>query len=194
MIARDKAELLYGATVLDVDGKKVGPVGHVFVDESSDALEWIVVSTRFMGVTETFVPLDEATFDPADKSLQVPYDSLTIKDAPQVPIDRNLTPENEQLLYSYYRLPYSTEHSATGLPTDTGQAGLAGGRTHVRSVEAWSGGGAPRPLGGETETVAPGTTSTGGGATHSSSAAVGGPQSARVEASLPAGTSSEGQR
>lgn len=84
------------------DGEKIGSVGQVYLDNQSGQPAWVTVRTGMFGKKASFVPLAEATVEGAD--LRVPYDKETIKEAPNVDVDGDLTPAEEDELYRYYKL------------------------------------------------------------------------------------------
>jgi uncharacterized protein (TIGR02271 family) len=114
---------IVGATVHDTDGDKIGTVGQVYVDPDTEKPLWATVKTGLFGTSESFVPLQEATWD--RESLTVGYDKAKVKDAPRVDADGALSEEEEDSLYSYYGLgggSASTTTSGTG--TGSGTAGF----------------------------------------------------------------------
>jgi hypothetical protein len=101
---------LMGAPVRGPDDHKIGTVGQVFVDPGTGMPNWITVHTGLFGRRESFVPLNDATWD--NEVLRVPLDKDVITNAPHVDTEEALSPENEAGLYRYYKL----------LPTDAGAA------------------------------------------------------------------------
>jgi hypothetical protein len=89
-----------GGEVRTSHGDKVGKIGQVYLDDDSGRPSWVTVKTGLFGTQESFVPLPSADLDGVD--VVVPYDKETIKGAPRVDSDVNLTPQEEKLLYSYY--------------------------------------------------------------------------------------------
>jgi sporulation protein YlmC with PRC-barrel domain len=89
-----------GGEVRTAAGDKIGKVGQVYLDDTSGRPSWVTVKTGLFGTQESFVPLGGATISGAD--VVVPYDKDTIKGAPRVDTDGSLTPQEENLLYSYY--------------------------------------------------------------------------------------------
>jgi uncharacterized protein (TIGR02271 family) len=109
---------LYGYEVIDSDGTKLGSVDGVWVDDASDALEFIGVKTGwFLGKTH-LIPAEQAQIH--DGQIQVPYPQSQIKDAPSFGTDDELSPDDEEQIYTYYGLDRSTAPSPTGLGTGSG--------------------------------------------------------------------------
>jgi uncharacterized protein (TIGR02271 family) len=104
MVSREQAQTLAGAkgNVLTSAGDKVGGIGQIYVDDTTGDPTWVTVKTGLFGTSESFVPLQGADIDGDD--VRVGYDKDTIKDAPRVDADGNITPEEEDRLYSYYGL------------------------------------------------------------------------------------------
>src|SRR4051812_48050917 len=90
-----------GRTVVDRDGDKIGTFDELYLDES-DRPAWGAVTTGLFGMRQTFVPLSEAR--PDGDVLQVPFGKDTVKDAPNVDPDTQLSPDDEDVLYRHYGL------------------------------------------------------------------------------------------
>ncbi|MDL5352339.1 PRC and DUF2382 domain-containing protein [Microbacterium sp. zg-YB36] len=100
MISAHNIASLVGRHVVDVEGKKVGSVGQVFVDPRTGRPNWVTVKTGLFGTSETFVPLDQA--DEVDGNLRVPFTKDAVKDAPRFESDGELSRSQEDELYAYY--------------------------------------------------------------------------------------------
>jgi uncharacterized protein (TIGR02271 family) len=88
--------------VVTTDGEKIGSIGQIYLDDNTNEPQWVTVKTGLFGTSESFVPLDGATVSGGD--VAVKYDKATIKDAPRVDADGSISSEEEDALYSYYRL------------------------------------------------------------------------------------------
>lgn len=73
MIDRNNVANLSGATVTDTNGKKVGTVGQVYVDQQDGTPNWLTVNTGLFGMSETFVPIDRANWD--REVVSVPFEN-----------------------------------------------------------------------------------------------------------------------
>jgi uncharacterized protein (TIGR02271 family) len=109
---------LYGYEVIDSDGTKLGSVDGVWVDDASDALEFIGVKTGWLLGKTHLIPAEQAQIH--DGQIQVPYPQSQIKDAPSFGTDDELSPDDEEQIYTYYGLDRSTAPSPTGLGTGSG--------------------------------------------------------------------------
>jgi uncharacterized protein (TIGR02271 family) len=119
-----------GSTAYDNEGQKVGKVGQLFLDDETGQPEFITVNTGMFGTSESFVPVQDATYD-GDR-LTLPFSKDKIKDAPNVDLDgQHLDRDEEQRLYEYYGLSYSQwEGTGTGTGYDTGvDRGVVGNDT-----------------------------------------------------------------
>ena len=113
MFNQEEARTLAGATAYDQAGQKVGQVATVYQDQATGEPEWLTVKTGLFGMKETFVPLALArTRGQGEVELAAGKDTIT--SAPKIDPDGELSPAEEEQLYSYYGLGY-------GLP-ETGQA------------------------------------------------------------------------
>ena len=72
------------------DGDKIGSIGQIYLDDNTGEPQWVTVKTGLFGTSESFVPLDGATLSGGD--VVVKYDKATVKDAPRVDADGNITP------------------------------------------------------------------------------------------------------
>jgi uncharacterized protein (TIGR02271 family) len=129
MISEQNIDGLIGCDVVDNDGDKIGTVGQVYVDPTTGRPNWATVRTGFFGMSESFVPLDDS--DHVDGRIRVPYDKATVKDAPNIDPDRELSEAEEDRLYDYYRRGSSgtTGYDATGTGAtdyDRGSTGTSG--------------------------------------------------------------------
>lgn len=101
---RDMLRDLQNADVFSTSGDKIGSVGQVYLDDSTEEPTFITVKTGLFGTKETFVPLDRA--QTAQGGITVPFEKDFVKDAPNVDADGTLTPEEERRIYEYYSMDY----------------------------------------------------------------------------------------
>ena len=111
MISDQNISRLLGADVVDADGDKIGSIGQIYVDPASGQPNWATVKTGFFGMSESFVPLDQA--DQVDGGLRVPYTKDVVKDAPNIDPDGELSEAEEDRLYDYYRGPGTQGRAGT---------------------------------------------------------------------------------
>ena len=88
-----------GRTVIDRDGEKIGTLKEIYLDEA-ERPSWGSIHTALFGLRQTLVPLPDARLE--GDQLRVPYASEHVKDAPNMDPDVQLTPEEEQRLYTHY--------------------------------------------------------------------------------------------
>jgi hypothetical protein len=124
-----------GYTVYDQDYEKIGNVEDLFLDES-DHPEYIGVKMGFLGTRTTLIPFQMARVNDARQVIKVAADKETLKNGPTFDEDREITPEFENEVYSYYGLkrPSTIEqsgtyaaHSAEQSTQSTGRIKEAGG-------------------------------------------------------------------
>jgi uncharacterized protein (TIGR02271 family) len=92
-----------GYEVYDSNGEKIGKVDDLFVDEN-DQPEYLGVKMGFLGTTSTLIPWDLAKVDETGRHIEVSVDKATAKDGPTFDDDREITPEYENEVRSYYGL------------------------------------------------------------------------------------------
>jgi uncharacterized protein (TIGR02271 family) len=115
MIDSNDIGSIVGATVHDTDGDKIGTVGQVYVDPDTNKPLWATVKTGLFGTSESFVPLEDASWD--RETLTVRYDKAKVKDAPRVDADGALSEEEEDALYAHYGIGGGTSTTTTGTGT-----------------------------------------------------------------------------
>jgi uncharacterized protein (TIGR02271 family) len=113
------AQTWKGRKLVDRDGDKIGSIEDIYLDRSSGEPEWVAVKTGLFGSNVSFVPIGEASAQGADE-IRVPYEKDLVKDAPNVDADGELSPEEEQRLYSHYgRSDYGDWDRTTDRTEDT---------------------------------------------------------------------------
>jgi uncharacterized protein (TIGR02271 family) len=130
MINSNDIGRIEGSTAYDSSGDKVGKVDQVYLDDQTNEPSWATITTGLFGTSQSFVPLQDATFDGND--LRFGHSKDQIKGAPRVDADAHLSQEEERELYRYYGLEasydaYDNVGTTTGT-TDTtlGTTGTAG--------------------------------------------------------------------
>ena len=103
-----------GYTVYDTNDEKIGKVDDLFLD-SNDRPEYIGVKMGFLGTHSTLIPFEMATVDDERKTIVLSTDKETAKNGPSFNDDREITPEFEIEVYSYYgfQRPSTIEQSGT---------------------------------------------------------------------------------
>jgi uncharacterized protein (TIGR02271 family) len=136
-----------GYTVVDQSGSKIGKVDDLFLDEN-DQPEYFGVMMGFLGTSSTRIPADIATINNEQGFIEVSHTKDTVKDGPAFDDDREITPEYENEVRSYYGLgavdsteergtygDYDGEHSGAGT-TDSGSAGTVGSGMSMGDTES----------------------------------------------------------
>ena len=133
--AEEVAHRFAGYTVCDQDYEKIGNVDDLFLDQS-DHPEYIGVKMGFLGTRTTLIPFQMARVNDARQLIKVAADKETLKNGPTFDDDREITPEFENEVYSYYGLKRASTieqsgtyaaHSAEQSTQTTGRIKEAGG-------------------------------------------------------------------
>src|SRR5919107_933377 len=134
-----------GYTVFDEGGSKIGKVDDLFLDES-DQPEYFGVKMGFLGTSSTLIPADMATINNEQGFIEVSQPKSTVQDGPAFDDDREITPEYENEVRSYYGLgPIESSgsygdyeetngHSGAGT-TDSTTAGTVGSGMSMGDTE-----------------------------------------------------------
>ena len=99
------------ATVLGTDEDKIGTVHDVYLDRQTGEPAWIAISTGLFGSRVSFAPVEGASRH--DDHLHLAYTKDQVKDAPNVEADGELSPQEEQALYTHYGLEWGQWDDAT---------------------------------------------------------------------------------
>jgi uncharacterized protein (TIGR02271 family) len=126
VISIDQARTLQGKTMLGSDGEKLGTIDTLYADREDGHPTFATVNTGLFGSKTSFVPLEKAEVRGDD--LVVPYDKDLVKDAPGIDPDAELSPEEEDRLYTHYGVGGGTAATTTTGTTDT-TTGTTTGRT-----------------------------------------------------------------
>lgn len=138
MIDTSRIRTLSGATVLDRDSNKVGTVGQLWVDPADGEPRWMSVRTGLFGMSESFVPLDDAEVE--QDAVRIGYDKDFVKDAPRVDAEGELSQADEDRLYDYYgkghagRTYTDATEGRTDMPTGTSTGTYTGTDMGDRTV------------------------------------------------------------
>ena len=113
-VEKDRILQFRGENLCDNEGDKIGSIEEIYLDADSGSPEWALVNTGMFGGKSTFVPLRDAS--ETDGALRVPYDKATVKDAPKLEPNGQLSQREESELYRYYGMDYADNGSDTALP------------------------------------------------------------------------------
>jgi uncharacterized protein (TIGR02271 family) len=106
-----------GYTVYDHTDQKIGKVDDLFVD-GNEHPEYIGVKMGFLGTRSTLIPFQMATVDEERHAIVVSTDKDTAKNGPTFDDDREITPEFENQVYSYYGLQRASTTEESGAYAD----------------------------------------------------------------------------
>jgi len=102
-----------GYTVYDQNYEKIGEVDDLFVDEN-DQPEYIGVKMGFLGSRSTLIPMEIARVNDERQLIEVSADKDTAKNGPTFDDDKEITPEYQNEVYSYYGLQREESSAETG--------------------------------------------------------------------------------
>jgi uncharacterized protein (TIGR02271 family) len=116
-----------GYTVVDESGSKIGKVDDLFLDEN-DQPEYFGVKMGFLGTSSTLIPADIATINSEQGFIEISQPKSTVQDGPAFDDDREITPEYENEVRSYYGLDAATGTDDRGTYADysSGDLGAVG--------------------------------------------------------------------
>jgi uncharacterized protein (TIGR02271 family) len=102
-MSQEQISSLYGRTVQDKSGQKVGSVGQLWADAAGRP-NWVSVKTGLFGKRESMVPLSAVRME--QDHLAVPFDKDMVKKAPHVEARANQPLNDSEIdqLYAYYRI------------------------------------------------------------------------------------------
>jgi uncharacterized protein (TIGR02271 family) len=122
-------ERFAGYTVYDQNYEKIGKVDDLFVDEN-DQPEYIGVKMGFLGTSSTLIPMQIARVNEERQLIEVSAEKDTVKNGPTFDDDREITPEYENEVYSYYGLQRAESSAQTSAYGD-----YYGSQTDAQSSE-----------------------------------------------------------
>jgi uncharacterized protein (TIGR02271 family) len=102
-----------GYIVYDRHYEKIGNVDDLFVDEN-DSPQYIGVKMGFLGTRSTLIPFEMARVNDARQTIKVAADKETLKNGPTFDDEREITPEFENEVYSYYGLQRASTTQESG--------------------------------------------------------------------------------
>jgi uncharacterized protein (TIGR02271 family) len=124
MIDRQQLDRLPGKHVIGSDGKAIGTIDEVYVDNDTGEPSFVLVDTGLLGLKSSFVPLDRADLVGGDLKVAATKDQ--VKDAPGLEADGYLSPNEEDELYHYYGLQSPSERQVSAAQADEGTSGSVG--------------------------------------------------------------------
>jgi uncharacterized protein (TIGR02271 family) len=136
-LQKDRVLQFRGQNVVDANGDRIGKVDEIYLDADTDQPEWALVNTGLFGTKSSFVPLRDAT--EADGELRVRFDKATVKDAPRIDTDGQLSRREEDELYRHYGIEHAESRSDThlrgGSPTGRSGRGVVGDDVSGRETD-----------------------------------------------------------
>ena len=102
-----------GRPVYAADGARLGEIEEIYVDNDTEAPEWLALGAGTLGTKRVLVPVAGAA--PHEDGFRVPYSEDQVSATPEVDSDE-ISQDFEAKLYSHYGLEYSERRSDSGLP------------------------------------------------------------------------------
>ena len=102
-----------GYTVYDSNDEKIGKVDDLFMD-GNDRPEYMGMKMGFLGTRSTLIPFEMVRVNDARQLIKVAADKETLKTGPTFDDDREITPQFENEVYSYYGLQRAQTIGNTG--------------------------------------------------------------------------------
>src|SRR4051794_5508779 len=90
-----------GMKMVGEDGDTIGTIEDVFLDRQTGEPAWLGVKTGLFGLKHTLVPISGAEVT-GDETVRVPFRKETVKDAPRIDPDDELSPDEERKLWEHY--------------------------------------------------------------------------------------------
>ncbi len=134
-------EYYAGYEVYDRNGEKIGNVDDIFVDKSDDP-EYIGVKMGFLGTKSTLIPMDAIRIDERRRIVEVSWPKSKVKEGPAFDDDKEVTPEYEEWVRSFYglgSLEGSVDKGTYGDSTDRKRSYAGRGEGSEREPSATAG-------------------------------------------------------
>ncbi|MCW2777812.1 MAG: uncharacterized protein JWN17_1537 [Frankiales bacterium] len=112
MITLDQARTLQGKTLHGAGGEKLGTIDTLYADRDGGEPTFATVHTGLFGSKTHFVPLADATLQ--GDTVTVPYGKDLVGQAPNIDTDADLSPQEEQRLYTHYGIAGGGYAQTTG--------------------------------------------------------------------------------
>lgn len=97
---RDELANLNGSEVYDNQGKKLGKIDSIFLDDNTQEPTFFEVKGGFLGTKDFFIPFQYLNRD--NHNYSVPFDEKFLKDSPDIKADQHMSNEEMNELYRYY--------------------------------------------------------------------------------------------
>lgn len=98
-----------GDEVRSSSGEKVGNLVDVYFEADSGEPVFLLIKSGLLGRKQTFIPAERAT--PGRAYLRVAHPDDEIKQAPTLDAGTDLSQDDEERLYHYYKLDYAPHAS-----------------------------------------------------------------------------------
>ncbi|MBA2441205.1 MAG: PRC-barrel domain-containing protein [Rubrobacter sp.] len=124
--ARELEEKYQGYKVNDNEGRKIGKVDDLFIDEN-DREEYLGVNIGFLSSKSVLIPIELTTVDHESSTIEVSASKDQVKDSPTFNSDDDITPEYETRVREHFGLGPAQQTSQEPDPAQTLQMSPAEG-------------------------------------------------------------------
>jgi PRC-barrel domain len=93
---------LFGYSILDDAGTRIGPVARVWTDTATGKLTFVGLTTGRIRRQTHVIPAGDIHIDDHDRSMKVPYRAAAIRGAPHHNSDVALDSDQERKVYTHY--------------------------------------------------------------------------------------------
>ena len=97
---------------VDPQGERLGRVEDLYIDQATGEPAFLLVGGGLFGMHKHFVPVQGAELEGDDK-VRVAVDAESVKNAPKISADENLSVEEEQRLFEHYGM--GDQHSGESI-------------------------------------------------------------------------------
>lgn len=117
------------ATAYSPSGDKLGKVGQLYLDDTTNEPSFVSVKTGLFGMSESLVPMSGHRWQGDD--LVLAFEKDVVKDAPNIDADQHLSEQEQDDLFSYYGRLQSSGRSSSGSGSDRGLGTADADRTRA---------------------------------------------------------------
>jgi len=107
---QDPITNLFDYSVMSSEGKKIGKVEEIWLNDMTGGEGFISVSTGWLFGRLCLIPVTSIQVDTDGRVIRVPYTEETVKNAPDVAADYHVTGEEAMVVRQYYGLGDTSTH------------------------------------------------------------------------------------
>jgi len=107
---QDPITNLFDYSVISSEGKKIGKVEEIWLNDTTGGEGFISVSTGWLFGRLCLIPVTSIQVDTDARVIRVPYTEETVKNAPDVAADYHVTGEEAMVVRQYYGIGDTSTH------------------------------------------------------------------------------------